>query len=257
MRKFVHNFALLSATILLAIPATTNAGEQIYDGKEVIVTNPDTVGSVFFSGLDAREYSWYTHAGTIMALNGDLGKSGLYFRAFGGGGQYNYDTGTPLNLNIEGTLLDADMGLGYRYLQNGWVFGVYTGLHVRDRSFNQIDPGNLIGGTDIGARFLADATGTTGPIWWNGIAQFSTVDSAWWTRARVGYEINRFKIGPEFIYQTDVQFVEYRIGAFVSTQLTDRCKATVSLGAANYENSRGATTSDDSLYGSLGFSFLF
>ncbi len=253
MKNATHIFALVFASILLALPVDTNAD----GGGKPVVASHDPDGNVLFTGLDARADSWYTHAGTIMALNGDLGTSGLYFRAFGGVGQYNYDIGTPLNINIEGTLLDADMGLGYRYLQNGWVYGIYTGLHVRDRSFNRIDPGNLIGGTDLGARFLADATGTTGPIWWNGIAQFSTVDSAWWTRARVGYELNKFKVGPEFIYQTDVQFEEYRIGGFVSAQLTEKFKATVSLGVANYENSRGGIVKDDSLYGSFGLSFLF
>ena len=69
---------LLSA---LALTVAAQAGEAPAP-KNPIAPVIDPHANVIFAGLDMREYSWYTHLGYMYALNGDLGQSGLFLRAF-------------------------------------------------------------------------------------------------------------------------------------------------------------------------------
>lgn len=244
----------LLATLSMALAA--NAGEAPPPAKNSQPITPalDPHGNVIFAGLDVREYSWYTHLGYMYALNGDLGTSGLFLRAFSGLGEYEYDQRALANSEVQGRIFDADLSLGYRYLTGNFVIGGFAGLHVHDLNLFDRDPTNPGGGTDFGARFGLDVTGTTGPIYWSAIGQYSTVEQAIWSRARVGYTFGKVIVGPEVVYLEDDRFDEYRLGGFVKVQILANMSITGAAGVANYDGQFG---DDQSFYGSLGLVFTF
>jgi hypothetical protein len=219
-------------------------------------TNPVPTGAdanVLFAGYDFRHDAYYMHGGIMHDLNGNMGDGGLFLRAFTGFGSYNYDTipGAP---HITGQLFDADFGLGYRHVISNWILGAYAGAHVRDRNLTAIDPANPVG-TDWGARIVLDANGTFGNLFVNAIGQYSTIENAIWTRARVGYQVcSKVAIGPEYIYLNDSQFNERRTGGFIRINTCPKSNLTLSLGYADFGGRGSAGTS---MYGSVAFSLNF
>ena len=251
---FLAGFSALIFTSTSAIAGTAVAPMATGKNPAPVV---DPLSSVIFTGLNVRDDAWYGHAGYMKDLDGDLGTGGLFFRAFAGHGKYVYNRGSFNNTDVTGTLIDLDSGIGYRHFAGGdWIVGLYGGLHLRDRDINREDLFNNSEGTDLGGRFVLDADGSTGAIHWNGVAQFSTVNDAWWTRARAGWDIGRFRVGPEFIWLTDSQFEEYRVGAFISTQIKEGLSLTLAIGQADYDVS-GPGVDDSSVYGSMGLSWVF
>lgn len=250
-----------TATILIlsALTLAANAGESaVYrtaPQSRLEASNPG-FGTVVFAGGDVREDAWYSHVGFIHSLNCDLNESGVFLRGFAGWGGYNYTQEALASSNVEGDLFDADLGLGYNFVLNeDWKLGAFAAGHYHSEDINQTDPSNDPEGDNVGAKFGIDLTGTTGAIWWNGIAQYSTVQDAVWTRARVGYNFGGVVIGPEFTYLENHSFEEKRIGAFAKVQVLDNIEISGSVGAANYEGDR--SNDDDSWYGTLGVSYAF
>lgn len=248
---------------LLALSALTlaaNAGEVTTTRTAVQprleASNPG-FGNVLFAGIDTREEATYGYAGLIHALNCDLNESGFFVRGFLGYGEYEYRNFGLLNPEVEGELFDADLGLGYKYVINDqWNVSAFAAGHYHSDERNQVDPSNTPDDDDFGGRFGADITGTTGPIWWNGIAQYSTIEDAKWARARVGYNFGRVVVGPEFIYLEDGRFEEKRIGAFVKFQATDALEISASIGNADID-AEGRSSDDSALYGTVGVGFCF
>lgn len=249
----MKTIATLLASASLALAAS--AGDAKAPAKNPITPVIDPHANVVFAGLDMREYSWYTHLGYMYALNGDLGTSGLFVRAFSGLGEYEYRQRGLSNPEVGGRLFDADLALGYRYVTGNWVIGGFAGVHLHDFDLFDSDPTNPGEGTDWGARFGLDITGTTGPIYWSAIGQYSTVEEAIWSRARVGYMFGRVTVGPEFVYLEDDRFDEYRIGGFVRVKILENLSVTGAAGSAYYD---GQFQDDDqSFYGSLGLVVTF
>ncbi|MBK8091788.1 MAG: cellulose biosynthesis protein BcsS [Verrucomicrobiaceae bacterium] len=242
----------LLATLLLA--GTSFAGTSTC--TSCTPTAPVPTGSyanTVFAGYDFRHDSYYMHGGIQHDLNGNMGDGGLYLRAFTGFGSYNYDT-IPGAGHTTGQLFDADLGLGYRLPVGSFVLGAYAGAHLRDRNLTAIDPANPVG-TDWGARFVLDAHGSLGAFDIGLIGQYSTIENAIWTRARVGYKVcERVTVGPEFIYLNDAQFNERRVGGFIKIATCPMSALTLAAGYADYS---GRGTADTSMYGSVGFSVNF
>jgi len=191
---------------------------------------------------------------TFILSSTSQGEVGRHL-AFSGLGEYEYRQRGLSNPEVGGRLFDADLALGYRYVTGNWVIGGFAGVHLHDFDLFDSDPTNPGEGTDWGARFGLDITGTTGPIYWSAIGQYSTVEEAIWSRARVGYMFGRVTIGPEFVYLEDDRFDEYRIGGFVRVKILENLSVTGAAGSAYYD---GQFQDDDqSFYGSLGLVVTF
>ena len=241
-------------TSLVVLATSLQAGTSAPSAKTVISPTVNPHANVVFGGWETRDNSWYSHLGYMNDLDGDLSTGGLFVRAFSGYGQYDYVGG--IDGSITGTLFDADAGLGYRYLINKFVIGAYAGLHVRDRDLDGFDA-NASEGTDWGARFSLDVTGQVGSIYVSAIGQFSTVEEAIWSRFRTGYVFGKLTIGPEYVYMSDSQFEENRLGGFVQYQDCSSFAIIGTLGHAAYSFRRGNNNDDTSLYGGVSAVFTF
>jgi hypothetical protein len=136
------------------------------------------------------------------------------------------------------------------------MLGAYVGAHVRDRNLTAIDPANNNIGTDWGARAILDVYGNVGPFTVMAMGQYSTIENAIWSRARVGYNIcEKFRFGPEFIYLNDAQFDERRVGGFLTFQTCPKSNLTLATGYSNYGSSTGG--GGNSMYGTVEFSLNF
>jgi hypothetical protein len=256
--KTTHALALI--LVLAAVPA--HAGPS--DTKEltpVLASNPGPSG-VVFTGINDRASALYTYLGTVYALNGKLDSSGWFLRAVVGGGQYSY--GDPaIQGRVRGYLFDSTAGIGYKYVQPNWSVAGAVGPNFRDKMLNVVPPGD--GEADrVGAEFNLDLYAMTGRVVWSGLGEFSTVDTSTWDRVRVGYQFDPMKItvGPEFSFCRDKyggpnDFDEYRVGAFVSVNVTDRFGVSLSSGYADYSDQSGSSGSTNSVYGDLGLSYAY
>jgi Cellulose biosynthesis protein BcsS len=192
----------------------------------------------------------------VYALNGDLYSSGLLLRGFFGAGQYDYNATNLLNQEVTGSIYDVAVGAGYRQqLGNSFSITGFVSPHVRWRSLDQLDPENQVESVKWGVQFGAELYGRTGPISWDLIGQFTTIESSFWGRARVGYEFERVNFGPEYSYNENGQFSEHRVGGFIGFKPCACSRITLNGGHAIYQFGNGADQS--SLYVGLSFSYNF
>jgi hypothetical protein len=246
---------ITSILTVLALAGSSFAGTAPAPKNPVApIAATNSVANVLFGGYDYRDDAWYSHLGFMHDLDGDLGTGGLFLRGFVGAGQYQYLSGGLPDNNITGTLIDSDIGLGYRHMFGGFVASVFASVHMRDRNLNAIDPANNVG-TDWGARIGADITGKIGNIFISAISQYSTVEHSTWNRGRLGYAFGPITIGPEFIYMNDAQFDERRIGGFVQWQCCPSFAIIGSAGNADWGSVQGVP--GESFYAGLAFVATF
>lgn len=263
MKKYIA-FSLLWVSSIALIQAGTELDtKDSKDAKEMqpIMAPSDKKAFDVFTGFGGRDNSWYTYAGSVYALNGDLNSSGWFARAQIGGGQYSYQS-QAIQGRVRGTLFDASLGFGYKhYFDQDWSLSGYVGPHYRTRDLNVPDPlSNVTDSDKVGALVGLEFTGFSGPIYFNGIGQYSTIENSVWSRLRVGYDFSSVNIivGPEGLYFRDHQFDEYRGGAFITIQLNELINLSLSGGYAEYQNNFGGNNnSNSSPYGDVGLSFSF
>lgn len=243
--------------LALGIACTLNAGTVAPGKAPAIQPAPEKGdGTVVFGETQRRDQANYTSLGFMHALNNDLSLSGFYVRGFVGGGYYDYFTNGLQVGEVTTRLFDADVGFGYRHVTQYLTLGAFASLHVRDRDMQFNDPANdLSTGTRWGARFGAEATGNINGFYYSAIGQVSTVETAIWSRARIGYNFGRVTVGPEFIYLNDAMFDERRFGGFVTVQVLNNLSLTVSGGTADYGSAVGGA--GNTPYGALGFAVTF
>ena len=257
MNKYIASLLWLGSMVLTQAGPTTSDSK---DMKEITPVLADKNAFDVFTGGDVRNSSYYTYAGVIWAFNGDINSTGWFLRSQVGGGQYAY--GTPaIQGRVRGALFDADLGVGYKYyFDPDWSASGYVAAHDRVRSLNHADPNSDVHSVDkVGVRPGLEFTGTPGWFYANGQAQFSTVDTAVWSRLRLGYNFKDAGVivGPEGGYLRDQDFDEYRGGAFVSYQICPMVGITISGGYSHFTAQSGSGQSNSSPYGNLGLNFAF
>lgn len=243
--------------LALGIACTLNAGTVAPGKAPAMQPAPEKGdGTVVFGEHQRRDQANYSSLGFMHALNDDLSLSGLYVRGFVGGGYYDYNaTGLQVS-EVSSRLFDADLGIGYRHVTQYLTLGAFAAVHVRDRNMGFNDPSNdLSTGTRWGARFGLEATGNINGFYYSAIGQVSTVETAIWSRGRIGYTFGRVTVGPEFIYLNDAMFDERRFGGFVTVQVLNNLSVTASAGSADYGSALGGA--GNTPYGALGFAVTF
>lgn len=211
------------------------------------------LSTTVFTGVTAKEDSWYAYLGGVHALNGDINQEGWLVRAFIGGGEADYSAGGALG-NVDVDLFDADAMVGYQIFEGRNRYTGYIGIHYHDTDLSPNDPANSTQGDEIGAKIQLEADSWIGDFWNLGaIASYSTANDAYWARARLGYDWGGgWLIGPEGVLSGDDEYDEQRIGAFISGIPVGPLNASLAVGYADTSRS-----GNDSIYGSLGLSMQF
>jgi opacity protein-like surface antigen len=185
-------------------------------------SEPDSIKVATYTGIDVSKDAWAVYSGTVFALNGDFGRDGFIVRTLGVYAQYDYDSGAPP------TSFEADDGsidgmIGYLHYFGDVSAAGYVGLEIRDVDISPDDPTNKVRGTETGFKVALEVeTEGEGPLYYSFDGSYSTAFDSFYAQARVGYNAQRYVIGPEGEFFSDEGDWAARIGAFGTIPFTFR-----------------------------------
>lgn len=216
MQKSNTALAGLSALLLLFGVGTASA-----DGMRrtsAASTTSTTQSIVTFSGYDQARDSSYFFQGVQVALNGDIGRDGFMIRAYGSQVDYDYLSGT---IPTHGLGRQGELMIGYK-ASHGNVWGAaFVGVDHQNHKLTPNDPANTVRGSETGFKVTGDLASLrdVGPLYFALSGMYSTAFDSYWARARVGGNIHRITIGPEFVALGNQGFDATRVGGFMTFDL--------------------------------------
>lgn len=250
----------LSAALCFAGAAQSQAQETGYSG---------TTSTVVFSGLDFAKDSNVGYSGFITALNRDLSKDGLMFRAVGVYAGYEYDTFIGSSrATIDGDAWIGDVMVGYQFFRPGFRTAVYIGAEYQDHDLTPNDPSNEVNGDEAGFKVVGELdTDESSRLYVGLIGAYSTAFDSYWARARVGLRHYDYIFGVEGVFGGNEGYDNQRAGAFVDIPVPiGPLSGTISLsGGYQFVNDDDDDGSDgfgglgggEGVYGGIGYSFSF
>ncbi len=173
---------------------------------------------VLFSGFDTAKDSEYFYQGAIVALNRDIGRDGFQLRAYGSHVDYQYDNG---GTRTDGDGWQGDAMIGYKIgLGRLWA-AAFIGIDYQKHQLTPDDLSNPVRGSEVGFKVAADIASlrSEGPIYFSLSGNYSTAFESYWARGRLGANLHRVTIGPEFAAFGNEGFDATRVGGFLTFDL--------------------------------------
>jgi hypothetical protein len=216
-----------------------------------------TYSTVLFSGVDARERSYYGYAGVIQALNGNIATDGFLVRVFGLYNVYDYTSSAAVvGGTVDGRMTAFDVMLGYQKNFQNFTARLYAGLDYESHSLSPDNPFDSNRGTHLGAKVRGEIeTLYNSPFYGSLIASYGSATERYWSRARVGYNFQGVILGPEGVLTGNRLTDEQRIGVFATFRNPSLApvELSISVGYSNTNEIRGGA----SAYGTLEISAAF
>lgn len=206
---------------LSAVLFVIGAGSASADGMRrsgATPTTSTTQSIVTFSGYDQARDSSYFFQGVQVALNGDIGRDGFMVRAYGSQVDYDYLNGTAAT---HGVGRQGELMIGYK-ASRGSIWGAaFIGIDHQNHKLTPDDPTNTVRGSETGFKVTGDLASLRdqGPLYFSLSGMYSTAFDSYWARARVGGNVNRVTIGPEFVTLGNQGFDATRVGGFLTFDL--------------------------------------
>ena len=169
------------------------------------------------AGFDAAPQSLYWYKEAIVALNGDIAKSGFLMRLSGGVSVYNYVG--PTGATIDGTLWQLDAMPGYQYVRGAETFGASIGLDYQDSLLSPNDPTNPVRGTVVGFKVAAnyDFQDDKQPVEASLVGEYSTAFETYYAELRVGARLtDKLSLGPAAELDGTTGYNGQRLGAYAT-----------------------------------------
>jgi hypothetical protein len=216
------------------------------------------ISTVFWTGIDKSVGAFAEYSGFITALNGDISADGFLIRA----------DGLYVHTN-DGQVWDGSPLVGYQVVRNGVTFSGFAGPDFRKLPDSNI---TTVRGYETGFKVRGSVeTDDAAQFVGNIHAEYSTAFESYWTRARVGYNLKGFLIGPEGTLVGNDSFRAQRAGAFLTIPLAELGHSTELTVAGGYQWVKGfdstilgsptiipaSTVGQSGGYVTAGFSFLF
>ena len=202
---------------LLSCFAGTN-GATAGGLNDTVPLDPAAKSVVLFSGFDVANDAQYVYSGAIVALNRDIGRDGFVLRVYGGHADYQYLNDT---VDTDGDGWQGDVMIGYKRSWGRIWAAAFIGIDYQNQQLTPDDISNPARGTEIGFKVAADMATlrTEGPLYFSLSGNYSTAFESYWARARVGANMHRVTIGPEFVALGNVGFDATRVGGFLTFDL--------------------------------------
>jgi Cellulose biosynthesis protein BcsS len=219
-------------------------------------------GVLIYSDVDFLKDATTIDSGATIALNGNLARQGFIVELYAGLSLYSY-----LNSDVPGGKVDANAPefygrVGYQWFMGNLRFETTIGDDVQRLNLDPSDPTNPQRGTKNGFMVAGELeTNDAKPVYLDVTGEFSTANDAYWSRARLGYNLGGdFILGPEGLFIGDDTYNSQRVGGFLSfpIKLSDKSSLGVSLsGGYSYFQSvpgqnTGGPTGDNSFGGASG-----
>lgn len=162
---------------------------------------------------DAR--TSYLYAGTALPLPGSNMGKGLVFHLWADYLTYSYNAGPT---EIDAFVHSLSASLGYHDSGTGYWWNTRAGIVQTDTHLSPEDPGNVTLGLKTGLKLQAEGEKQlTEDSKINGIVDFITSRSAYWTRVRYLMKNTGGSYhGPEFIAQGDPHYTAQQLGWAIS-----------------------------------------
>lgn len=223
------------------------------------------VVSLYYGSDRVRDSNGYYVGGTV-ALNGDIDKSGFVLKGAVGLGDYEYaTTGVPGGI-VEGESTQLNGLIGYQISQENFGGSLAVGVDYLNIELSPDDPGATAKGSETGFITSGDLY-ILFPMQRGGESEssfklefsgsYSTVYDSYWTRVRVGYDSERFAIGPEGIAMGGEDYEAQRLGGFVTYKHSllpgTSSEISVSMGHQFVPNGNGGAGTFENRGGGEGF----
>lgn len=223
-------------------------------------TTSSAASMVYFSGFDSAKDADYMYQGAILALNRDIGRDGFVLRAYGSKVDYEYLNGaTP----TAGDGWQGDLMIGYKASAGRvWAAG-YIGVDYQDFKTTPDDLAGRPRGSEVGFKVAGDVATlrNEGPLYFSLSGNYSTAFDSYWVRGRVGANLHRITIGPEYVRMGNVGFDASRVGGFVTFDLPLIPKmpleTTLSIGHQSVDGNSNGSGGGDGTYVGVAFTSVF
>lgn len=212
------------------------------------------LGTAVFIGGRLQDDDSFGYLGFVHAANGDLGQSGLLYRAVGGLGRYTYATSSVAGGKVDADLTSADGMLGYQWFAPSARLAAFAGFEFQNRDLSPKDPANVTRGDALGLKVQGEAETLNDMPYYGAVsASYSTANEDYNGRLRLGARYGSLVIGPELGFQGDSASDTTRYGAFIKGIPLGNLDTELSLGYADTSGRAGP----DSVYLGAGLSVAF
>jgi hypothetical protein len=212
--------------------------------------------TIVFTGIDAREQSYYGYVGAIHAFNGNLGYNGFMLKTLGYYGEYDYTTAAVAGGRVDAEFRAFDAALGYQRYFDGFVGRAYVGVDYENHDLSPNNPFDSNQGGDFGIKLRGELeTFYNSPFYASLLTSYGSAKDRYWARGRVGYNFDGIILGPEGVLTGNPETDEQRIGVFATLRHPDLVPVEVSAsgGYSDTDDNRGG----ESIYGTLEISLAF
>lgn len=197
--------------------------------------------SAVYAGFSTEETSKYAYLGGVYALNGDIATEGMVLRGQVARGIYKYDTAAVTGGDVNGSQTRENAGVGYQWVNNNFRTSVYAGLDIQHHVLSPRDSANEVSGQTEGAIAQAEIeTGAT-PVYFAGIANYSTAFETYWVRLRGGLPVGDKRFGVEGTGSGNLSHDSTKAGFFALLPVNKKVMLDLNTGyfETNGDRSRG------------------
>lgn len=212
--SFRHTIALSALAAALFVSQSALAADPAESWVDA-----DTNTGVLWAGVAGQENVIAGYAGGIWALNGDLDAAGFLLKAQVLFVDYDFAT-TVAPGTGNGDVSRGNVSIGYQWVDEGYVASIFAGLDLQEHDITPAAASTLDdeAGLIVSAR-VATRGGAMYPM--SIVGNYSTANDTYWVRARAGYKMNNFEIGPEVAALGDQDDDAFRVGAYAKIEMGD------------------------------------
>ncbi len=210
--------ALVAAfTLQFAMVNPVQAGGGYKDGY--YGGSSHTYPFAVFSGAEVSEDARDSYVGLLLAMNGDLDRSGFLLRFLGYSGGYEYNGPGGLT---DGDTLQGDILFGYHWVRGRMDAAFFAGVDFADYDLTPDDLTNPVRGDEVGFKVAVDIdtnSSAAAPLYFALRGSYSTAFDAYYGILRVGHDFGKVTIGPEVWAIGDESGDAQRVGGFLAIDL--------------------------------------
>ncbi len=202
---------LLFSLSIFSIPASAD---------EYGTATDTTYPYVIFSGVDIAKDAYEGYLGGMIALNGNLDSNGFLLRVLGSRGWFEDNDAIP---NVDGDYWQGDVMMGYQLVRDGVTYAALVGVDFRDYQLSPDDPTSKLRGSETGFKAALDIETERyqkSPFYAALRGSYSTAFDTYYALGRLGFNIDRFAIGPEVWALGDESGDAARVGGFILTDIS-------------------------------------
>jgi hypothetical protein len=170
---------------------------------------------VAWAGVDFSNNVVWGYAGTVIALDHELGHSGFNFRFAGFGGAFDYNAGRR---TVDATGGGIEFGVGYQWNLSQWTrISTYVNGVYRSFETDPDDPNSDLEDEHWGIKLQFEFDHRFSYEWGiNLLTSYTFIQENYWTRVRGAYWLtNSMRVGPELTFYGGDEYDRQRVGAYI------------------------------------------